>query len=138
LCHSREGGNPEPRHMGPLDARFRGHDNDVSESSSILNDSRDYRLRHQFERRAESTPIGQNLDVYAVAAPDLGMDYSVPRMGQAAEAVLRRESIGEWTPSSHRSIPDLDRSRSIKRRSIDEMSSALVAGTSRALLEKRT
>jgi hypothetical protein len=76
--------------------------------------------------------------VYAVAAPDLGMDYSVPRMGQAAEAVLRRESIGEWTPSSHRSIPDLDRSRSIKRRSIHEMSSALVAGTSCALLEKRT
>src|SRR5580704_10024654 len=32
--HSRESGNPEPRHTRPsLDARFRGHDTDVSESS---------------------------------------------------------------------------------------------------------
>ena len=30
--HSRESGNPEPRHARPsLDARFRGHDTDVSE-----------------------------------------------------------------------------------------------------------
>src|ERR1700688_3671770 len=34
VCHSRESGNPEPRHARPsLDARFRGHDTDVSESS---------------------------------------------------------------------------------------------------------
>src|SRR5271163_1692764 len=34
LCHSRVSGNPEPRHVRPsLDARFRGHDTDVSESS---------------------------------------------------------------------------------------------------------
>jgi len=32
--------DPEPRHARPsLDARFRGHDTDVSESSPILNDS---------------------------------------------------------------------------------------------------
>jgi hypothetical protein len=32
--HSRESGNPGPRHARPsLDARFRGHDTDVSESS---------------------------------------------------------------------------------------------------------
>jgi hypothetical protein len=35
MCHSRESGNPEPRHARPsLDTRFRGHDTDVSESSS--------------------------------------------------------------------------------------------------------
>jgi hypothetical protein len=36
LCHSRVSGNPEPRHVRSrpsLDARFRGHDTDVSESS---------------------------------------------------------------------------------------------------------
>ena len=33
-CHSRVSGNPGPRHVWPsLDARFRGHDTDVSESS---------------------------------------------------------------------------------------------------------
>ena len=33
-CHSRVSGNPGPRHVRPsLDARFRGHDTDVSESS---------------------------------------------------------------------------------------------------------
>jgi hypothetical protein len=35
LCHSRESGNPEPRHVRPsLDARLREHDTDVSESTS--------------------------------------------------------------------------------------------------------
>src|ERR1700677_225823 len=36
LCHSRESGNPEPWYVQPsLDARFRGHDTDVSESSRL-------------------------------------------------------------------------------------------------------
>jgi hypothetical protein len=95
--------------------------------------------RPQFERRAEqeSTPIGQNLDVCAVAAPDLGMDIVYhewdkppkPRCGG-----IDREGDALFSQID----PDLDRSRSIKRRSIHEMSSALVAGTSCALLEKRT
>src|SRR5271169_1548713 len=35
-CHSRVSGNPEPRGVQPsLDARFRGHDNGVSESPSF-------------------------------------------------------------------------------------------------------
>ena len=34
LCHSRESGNPVPPHARPsLDARFRGHDTELSESS---------------------------------------------------------------------------------------------------------
>ena len=40
LCHSRVSGNPEPRDVRPsLDARFRWHDNEVSKSPLILNDS---------------------------------------------------------------------------------------------------
>ena len=35
MCHSRESGNPEPRHARPsLDARFRGHDTGASEPSA--------------------------------------------------------------------------------------------------------
>ena len=41
LCHSRESGNPEPRHARPsLDARFRGHDTDACSPPPILNNSR--------------------------------------------------------------------------------------------------
>ena len=73
----------------------------------------------------------------AVIYPDLGMDIVYHEWDKPPKP--RCGGIDrKGTPSSHRSIPDLDRSRSIKRRSIHEMSSALVAGTSCALLEKRT
>jgi hypothetical protein len=54
LCHSRESGNPEPRHVRPsLDARFRGHETDVYESPHFERLGPQVRVMRAEERQPE-------------------------------------------------------------------------------------
>src|SRR5271163_3747283 len=76
--HSRESGNPEPRHARPsLDARFRGHDTDVSESS------------HHFERITRLARCNERL---LISRP--------PALPGRLVLRLRRSRTSVWRPSA--------------------------------------
>jgi hypothetical protein len=105
LCHSRVSGNPGPRHVRPsLDARFRGHDTDVSESSPHFQRLTRLGLRGEPARlHAASVRPCRRVPLSRLAPADTCLGFHETRGSSTVIASAAKQSISPRDSPSTRS-----------------------------------